>query len=100
MVDESTKDFTCFPSKNPEELDVKELRRPVEWACASYQLFTEIQVQVLFDNAEKMRCCSITHEQYMLALMKGHMFQDICQIDHHCTLESVMQDIWSYVFFT
>jgi hypothetical protein len=49
--------------------------KPVDWASASYALFTESLVHVLSDNAEEMKWNPIVHELYVL-LMKRHMFKE------------------------
>jgi hypothetical protein len=39
-------------------------------------MFTEIPVQVLSDNAEKMSWYLTMHEPQVMSLTKGHMFQE------------------------
>jgi hypothetical protein len=92
---EYAKNCRCLQSKNFGELDDKKLCRPLDLASASYQLFTENQVQVFSDNAEEMRRCSVTLEPHLLSLTKGHIFQEYWQIHHHCTCDSLRQESWS-----
>jgi hypothetical protein len=64
------------PQPKIQRIEVKGSCRPGDWASASCSLFTESLVQVLSDNAEKMRWCPIMHEPHVLSLMERHMFQE------------------------
>jgi hypothetical protein len=62
--------YICLHSQNSIKIG------PVDWASASWPLFTESLVQVLSDNAETMRWCPILHEPYVFLFMKRHLFQE------------------------
>jgi hypothetical protein len=62
------------PLNTPKVLGVPTAKHPEDWGqdwvSASYPLSTESLVQVLSDNADKMRWCPIMHERHVLLLMK------------------------------
>jgi hypothetical protein len=64
------------PQPKIQRIKIREVCRPVDWASTSYPMLTESLVQVLSDNAEKMKRCPIMHEPHVLSLMKRHMFQE------------------------
>jgi hypothetical protein len=72
----STPKLLGVPTAKIQRIKVIGSCRPVDWASASYPLFTKSLVQVLSDNAEKISWCHIMHELQVLSLMKRHMFQE------------------------
>jgi hypothetical protein len=68
---EHTKAFRCPQCQKAQIIEVRGSFRPVDWASASYPMFTESLIQVLSDNAEKVRWCPIMHEPHtrMLSLL-------------------------------
>jgi hypothetical protein len=82
--------LSMSPPPKMYRIQVRGLCRPVDWASMSYPLFMESLVQMLSDNAEKIRWCPIMHESHVLSLMKRHMLQEYWKIIHqkmtvHCT---------------
>jgi hypothetical protein len=78
------------PRAKSQRITVRRPCRPVDWAPASYPLFTESLVQVLSNNAETLRWCPIMHEPHVLPLVKRHVFLEYWQTIHqktmaHCT---------------
>jgi hypothetical protein len=65
---EYTKAFKCPHSK-----ECRGSCRSVDRTSTSHPLSTERLVQVLSENVEKMRCCSIMQYPHGLSLMKRHI---------------------------
>jgi hypothetical protein len=59
------------PTTKIKRIKVIKSCRPVDLASTSYPLFTKSLVELLSDNAEKMRWFPI-----MLSFVKRHMFQE------------------------
>jgi hypothetical protein len=101
---EYTKVFR-FPQPKIQKIKVRRSCRPVDWASASYPLFTESLVRVPSDNAEKMRWWPTMHEPHVLSLMKRHMFCEYWQTIHKkthgtlhllvCSVRQVVIKSWS-----
>jgi hypothetical protein len=70
-----------FPQSKIRRIKVRRSWRPVDWASASYLLFTEV-CNKWSDNAEKIWWCPIMHESPVLPLMKRHIFQEYWSVIH------------------
>jgi hypothetical protein len=68
---ECTKAFRCPPQRKIQRIKVRRSCRPVDWAPASYPLFTRSLVQLLSYSTEKIIWYLIMHESHACSWWTG-----------------------------
>jgi hypothetical protein len=77
------------PQPEIQSVKVRGSCRPVEWIFASYPLFTHSLVDVLYENAYKMRLCPIMHELHVVPLMKRQVLKIFVNNPPKTTVHSI-----------